>query len=80
MMDAICDWLDSRAGKTLIAGALFVTGLGWAGWLSGFTDWLGGLGVGMWNVANLFGIVSLVGGTCLLYQALSSDPGMPMGY
>jgi len=69
MMDRLCDWVDSSAGMTLIAGALFVTGLGWAGWFSGFTDWFGGLGVGMWNVANLFGIVSLVGGGCLLYQA-----------
>jgi hypothetical protein len=73
MMETIDNMVDSQWGKTLIAATLFVTGLGWAGWLSGLTDWLGGLGFGMFTVSNLFGVTALVGGAALFYSALTGD-------
>ena len=66
MMNMIMDFVSSRTGTTLIAATLFVTGLGWAGWFSGFTDWVGGLGFGAFNVANLFGVTALLAGGALL--------------
>jgi len=69
MINIITDFVSSRTGTVLIAATLFVTGLGWAGWFSGFTDWLGGLGVGAFNVANVFGVTALLaGGTLLLAE------------
>lgn len=73
MLETIDNMVDSQWGKTLIAATLFVTGLGWAGWLSGLTDWLGGLGFGMFTVSNLFGVTALLGGAALFLSALSGD-------
>ena len=65
--------MDSNWGKTLIAATLFVTGLGWAGWFSGLTDWLGGLGVGMFTVGSVFGVTALVAGGCMLWSIVGQE-------
>jgi len=64
----MCNMIDSNWGRTLVAATLFVTGLGWAGWASGLTDWFGGLGVGMFTVSNILGVTALVAGGCLLWS------------
>tara|TARA_R110000824_G_scaffold73688_4_gene187653 strand:+ start:5942 stop:6172 length:231 start_codon:yes stop_codon:yes gene_type:complete len=73
MMNMMCNMMDSNWGKTLIAATLFVTGLGWAGWFSGLTDWLGGLGVGMFTVSNIFGVTALIAGTCMMWSTVVKD-------
>lgn len=73
MMNAICNMIDSNWGKTLVAATLFVTGLGWAGWFSGLTDWVGGLGVGMFTVSNVMGATALVAGACMLWSTTIED-------
>lgn len=81
MMDMLTDWVDSEMGRLLVAGTLFVTGLGWSGWFPGFTDRLGALGIGPLTVANIMGVVALVGGGILFYTALrpvTSDIGVPL--
>lgn len=81
MMDMITGFVDSDMGKMLVAGTLFVTGIGWSGWFPGFTDRLGALGIGMLTVANIMGVVALVGGGILFYSALrpiSQDIGIAL--
>jgi hypothetical protein len=67
-LTGLCSWTDSDWGKSAIAGALFLTGANFMGWLpAGVTDF----GWGMVTVGNAVGIVSLVGGVCLLYNVVS---------
>lgn len=64
----LCSWTKTDGGSMLIAGSLFLTGLNFMGWLpAGVTDF----GFGPVTVGNTVGMVSLVGGACLLYMAVS---------
>jgi len=73
MMNTLCNWIDSTWGRTIVAATLFVTGLGWAGWASGLTDWVGSLGMGMFTVSNVMGVTALVAGGCMLWSCCVGD-------
>ena len=69
----LCSWTKTDGGSIAIAGALFLTGLNFMGWLpAGVTDF----GMGPVTVGNAIGVVSLFGGACLLYMAISQDAKM----
>lgn len=69
MIGDLCSWTDTTWGTGLIAGTLIVVGASHWGYLSGVPSIsLPIIG----NVGNLMGVVSVVGGVCLLTPTVLS--------